>query len=227
MLATSRRPGTVDITVSSKRLPTRYEARSYPHDDMDGDGRIELYATPICYVYIDGFDRDGKAVRREWNALRFMPFYNKRSDPSEEYTQLGWANSGLRYVGRQPVPDYLPDYEVHNRYSEYGGALVVRGSFFIHAGPSEISEFGWGAAGCVEVIGNFDKFKGDILELAGSAEPDLDKGIGALVAARKLFVQYEQAQSPNLQAAFTRQVAGEEKTDTHREPTTGSAEPVQ
>ena len=195
----------VDITVTNEVVDT-YESRSYPHDDFNGDGLMELYETPVYKVTIEGVNGAGIRERREWTALRFMPFYNNPKAPVHEYRTQGFVNSGLRFVPRQLVPQYKPDYEVHNRFSEFGGAIVVKGAFYIHAGPAELGDWGWGAAGCVEVVGNFDNFKKDVLELGGSTASDLNAGVGVMVKARKLFVQYQQATSPNLRASVSRQV---------------------
>jgi hypothetical protein len=208
----------VDITVAAEKAPETYESRSYPSDDYNGDGLIEMYKTPIYKVWVDGTNAQGVKERREWQALRFMPYFNNPNDVVHEYRTVGWANSGLSNVPRQLVPQYKPDYEVHNRFSPFGGALVVKGSFYIHAGPADLSDIGWGAAGCVEMIGDFDKFKKDILELAGSTETDIHKGIGALVSAKKLFVQYEPTSAPNLRAAQSRQTKYDPATDTFRDP---------
>jgi hypothetical protein len=197
----------VDIIVSAKRTGENYEARSYPNDDFDDNGQIELYNAPVFFVFIDGVDAAGNRVRREWKTPRYMPYYNDPANPVREYKTLGFVNAGLSSVPRQAVPQYKPEYEVHNRFSPFGGAIVVKGTFYIHAGPAELAEAGWGSAGCVEILGNFDTFKANILELAGSTETNLNKGIGQLVAAKKLFVTYEPAERPNLKAAFSRQVS--------------------
>jgi hypothetical protein len=206
----------VDITVSAKRTPLLYEARSFPDDDANDNGKIELYNTPVYELYLDGKIGE-KPVRRTWKALRFMPFYNSPNVESMYKTQ-GWANAGLRYVARKPIPSYLPNYAVHNSFTPFGGALVVQGSFFIHAGPQDVSEAGWGAAGCVEIIGNFDTFKKDILELSGSTETNLTRGVTSLVSAGKLFVQYERAVAPNLKANFSREATPEKDEEAPRRP---------
>lgn len=203
----------VDITVSATKTGENYEGRAYPIDDVDGDGRIEYYNAPLYYVYIDGTDATGKRVRKTYRAPRFMP-YNNPAGPrhDNDYSTTGFVTAGLSAISRFAVSTYKPDYEVHNRFSPFGGAIVVKGSFYIHAGPETTDDAGWGSAGCVEIIGNFDDFKKDILELAGSPAANGDSaalhaGVGALVAARRLFVTYENASRPNLEAALSRQVS--------------------
>lgn len=206
----------VDITVSARKTGENYEGRAYPVDDVDEDGRTELYNAPVYYVYIDGTDASGKRVRKEYKAPRYMP-YNNPAGPRyhSDYSTKGFVTAGLSNVPRMAVPNYKKDYEVRNRYSPYGGAIVVKGAFYIHAGPESVDDFGWGSAGCVEIIGSFDDFKKDILTLAGSPSANgdakaLHDGIGSLVSARKLFVTYENAARPNLKAMMSRQVGDDE-----------------
>jgi hypothetical protein len=52
----------------------------------------------------------------------------------------------------------------------------------------------------VEIIGNFESFKKDIQNLAGSNASDAGDAILALVEQRKLFVTIEQALPPDLKA---------------------------
>jgi hypothetical protein len=105
------------------------------------------------------------------------------------------------------VTEYKEDYEVHNRISRFTGAIVVQGAFYIHGGPDNITDWGWGAAGCVEVIGSFDDFRQDILDMAGSTESDIQIGMTALVKAKSLYVQYDLAQSPKFKSKFKGEVA--------------------
>jgi len=195
----------VDIIVSAQIAPETYEARSYPTDDQDRDGRIEFYRVPIYKVFIDGTDAQGVRQRREWNGLRFMPYLNDPSRPNRSYKTMGWVNAGLRLVPRKPVPQYKPDYEIHNRFSEFGGAFVVKGTFYIHAGPADLSDKGWGSAGCVEIIGNFDDFKAQVVELSGSKQTETNAALAEIVRAGKLFVSYESARAPNIKTLFSRE----------------------
>jgi hypothetical protein len=201
----------VDVIVSAKTTGETYEARAYPIDDVNDDGLIEYYRAPVYYVYVAATDEHGIRETREWKAPRFMPYNNPAGERhDDEYKTNGFITAGLSSVPRFAVGTYKPDYEVHNRYSPFGGAIVVKGGFYIHAGPESIEDSGWGSAGCVEVFGNFDTFKRDILELAGSHDTGspaaINAGIGRLVAAHKLFVTYEAAARPNIKANYSRQV---------------------
>ncbi len=195
-------PREVVIVVSSIKTPDIYLARSYPQDDIDDNGLIELYRTPIYKVFIDGTDNTGHRARKEWTALRFMPYWNNPKNRDRRYASTGWINSGLPYVPKTAIQQYLPHYEIHNSVSAFEGAIRVHGSFLIHGGPETPVADQWGAAGCVEIIGNFDDFRRNIIELSGLLKTDLHKGMNEIVRERKLFVQYDLATVPQLQSAF-------------------------
>ncbi|MES2590327.1 MAG: hypothetical protein V4608_00490 [Bacteroidota bacterium] len=186
---------TVLITVSNIKTGETYRSRSYPNDDFNNNGKIELYTTPVFKVFIEN---NLPAQKKEWKALRFMPYWNDPAKPDSKYRTKGWANSGLSHFPKTVVSYYNPNYGVHNRYSPYGGAIQIKGNFLIHAGPETIDESGWGAAGCVEIIGNFDLFKEDIKLLSGSTETNAHDAILKLVAAKKLFVRVDLAVAPKL-----------------------------
>ncbi len=190
------------ILVSNIKTPDKYLAKSYPTIDKDYNGKMELYNVPVYKVFIKGTDSSNNAVVIEWKALRFMPYFNDPNNPSRDYKTLGWANSGLHSLERKAVTLYKPDYLTHNRYSPSSGAIVMRGTFYIHAGPRSITDHGWGAAGCVEIIGDFDNFKNDIRKLSGSDKTDLHDAILELVSARKLYVKVDYAEPPNIKADY-------------------------
>ncbi len=223
----------VDVIVSAK-TGADYEARAYPVDDVDGNGRTELYKAPLFYIYVVGTDASGNKVRHEWKTPRYMPYNNPSGARHESsYKTVGFITAGLSSVPRFAVKQYKPEYEVHNRFSPFGGAIVVQGAFYIHAGPESAEDYGWGSAGCVEVIGNFDDFKKDILTLAVSSKAkgsaaSLNAGLSEMIGARKLFVTYESAPRPNLKAALSRQVTVEEEVamaDQPSDPTDPGADP--
>ena len=115
-------------------------------------------------------------------------------------------NAGLHALSKRAVPRYKPDYGVQNRDSPFGGAIVMRDFFYIHAGPQSLSEHGWGSAGCVEIVGNFDKFKDDIKLLSGSTKSLVREAILELVKAKKLFIQVKYATPPDIKSNFVREV---------------------
>lgn len=195
----------VTITLT-KKIVGQYEARSYPDDDFNNDGLIELYNVPVYEVLIDGTDDAGKAVRKVHMAPRFMPYYNDPANPDPHYRTKGWTNAGLSSGRTIIVPQYKPNYEVQNRYSPGRGAIVLQGTFYIHGGPASLSDAEFGSAGCVEIIGNYDTFKADIAALSGIPGSS-DQAIGKLVSAKKLKVVIEQASVPDIKACFSRQVA--------------------
>ena len=83
----------------------------------------------------------------------------------------------------------------------------MTGNFYIHAGPAYLEEYGFGAAGCIEIIGNFNNFKKDIRDLSGFDENvEVDSAILELVKKRKLKAHVEKAEVPDIRNHFTREV---------------------
>lgn len=188
----------VVITISNKETGKKYKARSYPDDDYNNNGKIELYETPIYKVFIDSV-----LGRKEWKATRFMPYWNDPNNPSRNYSYRGWTSSGLSdAVNKRIITYYDRNYVIHNTESSYYGAIQIESNFLIHAGPLNHENIGWGGAGCVEIIGDFNRFKADIMDLAGIRSGNTDDAITNLVRARKLFVTIERAIRPNLKKNF-------------------------
>jgi hypothetical protein len=190
----------VVITISNQKTTDIYLAKSYPSRDFDHNGMYELYKTPIYEVFIDRFDQDGTTTRKAWTAIRFAPYYNDPKQPDARYRHRGWANAGLHHLAKKPVTSYDPYYKTHNAYSAHSGAIQMRNSFLIHAGPETLGNSGWASAGCVEIIGSFSQFKGDIAALSGISASTVDATLLALVKVRKLFVQVEYAVPPDFRS---------------------------
>jgi hypothetical protein len=195
----------VDIIVSSEKTGDTYRARSYPHTEFYNLGdllKIRINEAPVYKVYLKAAIKTkhgpAKIVTKEWKALRFMPFYNDPKHPNKLYKDRGWLNSGRHQVHKKAVTNYNPDYVLHNRHSDFFGAIQIDGGFLVHAGPADLSDDGYGSAGCVEIIGNFDDFKKDIRELSGSHKEDEDDVLLQLVKARRLYVQVDYAVPPDL-----------------------------
>ncbi|WPP49126.1 hypothetical protein [Catalinimonas niigatensis] len=184
------------ITISNKKTGESYDyAKSFPHSDFDNDGVGEVYKTPVYEVYIRN-SKDDEKKQRKWRALRFMPYWN-RQGADTRYKTEGWVNSGLRSGKKKKlVTLYKKNYELHSTYSAFNGAIRVTGNFLIHAGPMNLKDPNFGSAGCIEIIGNFNKFKQDIMILSGSKKKDPDDAILELVRAKKLFINIEPAQPP-------------------------------
>lgn len=196
----------VKITLT-KKVVGSYEARSYPHDDYDNDGFIELYKVPVHEIIVAGTDNKGKPQTFIHKAPRFMPYWNNPKSPDPDYKTKGWINSGLSAARTIVVRRYKPDYELHNRYSPFFGAIVLKDAFYIHPGPADEKEVGFGSAGCVEIIGNYDIFKLQIASLSGSASAVADAAIEQLVRAGKLTVVIEATATPDIKKLYSRKVA--------------------
>lgn len=197
--------GKVVITVTARTTGKNYLARSYPDDDIDNNGKVELYETPVYRVFVDSLS--GVLKCKSWNALRFMPYWNDPNDLDPHYSTKGWVNSGLHSVARKKVMHFNKKYTTSNRFSPNKGAFQIRDSFLIHAGPNSLAESGWGAAGCVEIIGDFTQFKRDICTVAGINNAlDVDITLEKMVRAGKLFVEVENAKPPNLKSNFLKEI---------------------
>lgn len=186
------------ITISNQKIPQTYNAKSYPMVDRDNDGRYDSYKIPVYKVFIQGTDASGTKIVKEWTALRFMPFWNDPKQPDAKYKGKGrgFISSGLNVFPKQAIKMYIRGYEIHNTYSQYNGAIQLKGNFLIHAGPRDLADSGWGGAGCVEIIGDFSQFKKDIATLANCSITDPHSAMESIVNARKLFVEIQHAASP-------------------------------
>lgn len=194
------------IIVVTNRIVDKYEARSYPNDDFNNNGKIELYEVDVFEILIRSTDYIGTFITKKYKAPRFMPYWNDPQNPIEKYKSLGWINAGLSKARNIIVSRFIANYEVSNRYSPGRGAIVLEGAFYIHAGPSSIDEYGFGSAGCIEIIGDFDDFKSDIHVLSGFSGKSSDDAISELIRQRKLKVIIEEAKTPDIKTKFTREI---------------------
>lgn len=195
----------VTVTVTNKIVGS-YEARSYPDDDFDDDGKIELYKVPVYEIAVAGTDDGHRPIQHLHKAPRFMPYWNDPRSPDHHYKTKGWVNAGLSQARSIVVKRYIRDYEVQNRYSPGRGAIVLEGAFYIHGGPASETDIGFGSAGCIEIIGDYDLFKSQIAVLSGLKATSADDSIARLVAERKLLVVIAKAQVPDIKAQFTRAI---------------------
>jgi hypothetical protein len=194
------------VIVATNVVVGSYEARSYPDEQKDAAGYYNLYKVPLYRILVTGKDDTGKNVSGEYRAPRFMPYYNNPKKPSPHYKTLGWINCGLSSTRRVVISQYRQDYQVQNRYSPGVGAIVVHKTFYIHAGPATPSDVGFGSAGCIEIIGNFDTFKDAIARMAGITGMQRDAAIAQLVKERKLVVEIQQARVPDIKKLASRKV---------------------
>ena len=192
----------VEICISNQMSGNDfYCAKSYPHTDKDRNGRMDTYSVPVYFLFIKGKDENDILKIRVWKVLRFMPYWNDPLNYDNRYRQKGWTVAGLHKLPLQKVSEYKKDYSVHSATTIYKGAIVLKGSFYIHAGPDKIPDATnaiYGSAGCVEVIGDFNLFKEDIRELSGSDNKIADDAIEELIRKGLLYVQIEQAPPPDL-----------------------------
>ena len=193
----------VEIVVTNTVLDT-YEARSYPDEQMDANGFYNLYRVPVYKILVTGTDVNNNKKSFEFMAPRFMPYFNDPSRPSPHYRAKGWLNAGLSSARTVKVSRYKQDYAVQNRYSPGRGAIVVQDTFYIHAGPASLQDVGFGSAGCIEIIGDYDVFKQSIAELSGLSPTPSDSAIRQLVDGKNLIVTIQLATPPDIKNSVTR-----------------------
>ena len=178
------------ITVSNQKTRDIYYAKSYPDSDRNKDGYMEAYQVPVYKVFVEGKDDKGRVVVKEWKALRFMPFWNDPQDPVAKYKTRGFLSAGLHSFPKQAVRNYVKTYSVSNTRSEYIGAIQLKGNFLIHAGPKDLSQLKWGSAGCIEIIGDFNQFRKDIITLSGyKTTEDIGTAMDYIMKKGYLFVE--------------------------------------
>ncbi|MCL2590005.1 MAG: hypothetical protein FWD67_03770 [Betaproteobacteria bacterium] len=200
----------VEIVVTST-VVGQYEARSYPHTPVDSTGYYNLYRVPVYKILVKGVDDVKQPQTKMFMAPRFMPYFNDPKNPDRGYKAKGWLNCGLSSARTVAVTRYIQNYEMHNRISAYRGAIVVHQTFYIHPGPATVCDYGFGSAGCIEIIGNFDVFKEAIASLSGITSGTSGDVIQKLVNDRKLIVIIETAPVPDIRNSFSRQVHGSQR----------------
>lgn len=173
-----------------------------PIEQRDEKGFYALYRVPVYRILVQGADRK---LAKSFAAPRFMPFYNDPKAPDPDYPATGWVNAGLSSARRVIVAKYKQDYRVRNRFSPGIGAIVVKDAFFIHAG--QLEDVGFGSAGCIEIVGDYNDFKGAIASLGGTTTTSADAAIQQLVRAQRLVVTIQQASVPDIKKSFTRRIA--------------------
>jgi hypothetical protein len=195
----------VEIVVTNTTVGN-YEARSYPDEQMDVNGFYPLYQVPLYKILVTGTDASDNKIQFEFKAPRFMPYFNNPQRPTPHYKAIGWVNAGLSSARTVTVSQFKPNYAVQNRYSPGRGAIVIKDAFYIHAGPASLQDVGFGSAGCIEIIGNYDSFKKSIADLSGLSTGSPDIIIQQLVNLRKLIITIRSAVVPNIKNNFTRKI---------------------
>lgn len=193
----------VEIVITNTIVGS-YEARSYPNDQRDANGFYNLYRVPVYRILVTGTDANNKKMSYEFMAPRFMPYFNDPKQPNAHHSAKGWLNAGLSSARKFTIARYKQDYSISNRYSPGLGAIVVHETFYIHAGPTSMQDSGFGSAGCIEIIGNFDTFKKTIADLSGVSPASADSAIQHLVSSRKLTVTIQTAMVPDIKNSYTR-----------------------
>lgn len=183
----------VKITLTATQTGATYLMRAYPTEIND-----KSYEMPVYILTVEGTDIKGIKKTKNYNCLRFSIYYNDPKNPDTHYKTLGGPFiSGLANEQTHICPEYKKNYTIHNRAGQEVGALVIAGSFYIHEGPSKLTDIRFASAGCVEIIGSFKEFKEYIALLAGGTGNTTDILL-QLVSDQKLAIYAEKATKPKL-----------------------------
>ncbi|MDZ4814789.1 MAG: RHS repeat-associated core domain-containing protein [Verrucomicrobiota bacterium] len=181
----------VKITLSGASNGKVCIARTYP------DQNHKAYEVPVSTLTVScGNKVSCGKPSKSWDALRFMPYLNTAG--GHGYTTKASATpimTGLADKREAPSPQYKANYGVPNRPSNEDGAIVITGTFYIHAGPTSLTEYSWGAAGCTEVVG-FTAMKAHIAELSDQPGKSVEEAIKEFVRQKMLIIKLEQATRP-------------------------------
>jgi hypothetical protein len=106
--------------------------------------------------------------RQDFKAVRFGIYDNDGS--VAEYKAKGRFVVGLSDDHWYRLHTYI-DYRLHSRPDNPdNGAWVIEGAHYIHSGPKNVNDPGYGTAGCVEIFGNGDFIRfGKVLMLYAGA----------------------------------------------------------
>jgi|GEM_PF-7020941 hypothetical protein len=149
----------------------------------------QAYDMPVFRVWLQGLDANGEPVSREWKALRFIPFCDQVAKVVPRTIVVG-----LSFFPEQPIKYYIEDELVECE----SGSIRIKDNFLILGGPQSFTSEGWGGTGFVEILGQPQAFRADILELAGIGFCSATDAMQQLIARRKLLVVLEMVPKPLL-----------------------------
>jgi hypothetical protein len=116
-------------------------------------------------------DPQGYTDRQDFKAVRFGVYDNDGSDP--RYQTKGLFVVGLADDRWYRLNRYI-DYKLHSvQDNPDNGAFVIEGTHYIHSGPADVNEFGYGTAGCVEIFGarEFPRLRDVLMQYTGATSP--------------------------------------------------------
>lgn len=161
---------------------------AYPEGQSLGEFLIPVYKCSVA-----GTDDDGRAVLKQFEALRFGVL----SRDGKTASVVGLADHQTHII-----KTWLPDYRVHSARSQENGAWQVYDNFLIHDGPDDSTEL-FATIGCVEIMGprGFVAFNDSIISLSGAEATDKARQLVEIGRSRRLSVTYEKASRPPLKKA--------------------------
>lgn len=156
-------------------------------------GSLGYYLIPIYPCTVEGRDQSGKAVREQFDVLRF----GVQSKDGKTASVVGLADAQTHVIKA-----WLPHYRVHSAYSPEGGAWQVYDSFLIHDGPDNPTEI-FATIGCIEIMGRqgFIRFNDLVIRLAGPKSQTRDQQLREIGGSGLMSITYAGATRPPLKKA--------------------------
>jgi hypothetical protein len=151
------------------------------------------FFVPIYHCYVEGQDDSGKAVREQFDVLRF----GVQSKDGKTASVVGLAE-----MQTHVIKAWLPHYRVHSASSPENGAWQVYGNFLIHDGPDNPGEI-FATIGCVEIMGarGFVRFNDLVIALSGPKAKAKDQQLLEIGGAARMSITYARATRPPLKKA--------------------------
>jgi hypothetical protein len=175
------------MTVGNKEIG---QARTWAYPEGAGHG---LFWIPTYNLKVAGKDKDGKAVERDFEVIRFgVHCPSKKTKPSV----VGLAKEQTHVINA-----WLPDYSVHSALSLEQGAWQVFKSFLIHDGPDDPINEVYASIGCVEICNGpkgFDTFNNFLIQLSGPKASTRESQLAEIGRARNMSIKYLKARRPLL-----------------------------
>ena len=177
----------VIIRITTKKLAKKWLLVPYGH--TLGTWASPIYWVPLYEMKVDGVSRGFQVIRFGLQRKDNLPIEKSRRCDAYIFTPRP-----------KQVPRWKPKYKPHSfdtseRGASAQGAVVIKGAYYVHAGPSK-RETAAGSLGCVEVCGKneWTRFLSSLKSVGGV------NGISKLVSSGRLFVESQPAAVPYAEA---------------------------
>ena len=154
---------------------------------------LGIFLTPVYHCWVEGTDAAGRAVREQFDVLRFG--VQCKDGRTAEVV-------GLADFQTHVIRAWLPNYPVHIATSNEHGAWQVFGNFLIHDGPDNVLEL-FATIGCIEIMGpqGFAKFNDLVISLSGPKAISKLPQLHEIGSAGHMSITYRPATRPPLKKA--------------------------